>query len=178
MLIFGGQAARLADIIGVQALYHALGTLGLLHLARPLIYMRKQKRTQITHDLCHMGGLLHHTVMRMADHIHHQRVDALAVGAPQRLYNQVANYTFLEKRINIAIGKKSPKEYFGIARDAITSEDGYFGDIADLRTLRSNLEANCIPEGIFEMEAADYEDFLAQRRQLMAKKIEQYFKNL
>ena len=100
------------------------------------------------------------------------------INAPQRLYNQVANYTFLEKRINIAIGKKSPKEYFGIARDAITSEDGYFGDIADLRTLRSNLEANCIPEGIFEMEAADYEDFLAQRRQLMAKKIEQYFKNL
>lgn len=100
------------------------------------------------------------------------------INALQRLYNQVANYTFLEKRINIAIGKKSPKEYFGIARDAITSEDGYFGDIADLRTLRSNLEANCIPEGIFEMEAADYEDFLAQRRQLMAKKIEQYFKNL
>lgn len=98
--------------------------------------------------------------------------------APQRLYNQVANYTFLEKRINIAIGKKSPKEYFGIAKDAITSGEDYFGDIADPEALRSNLEANCIPEGIFEMEAADYEDFLAQRRKLMAKKIERYFKSL
>lgn len=98
--------------------------------------------------------------------------------APQRLYNQVANYTFLEKRINIAIGKKSPKEYFGIAKDAITSGEDYFGDIADPEALRSNLEANCIPEGIFEMEAADYEDFLAQRRKLMARKIERYFKSL
>lgn len=98
--------------------------------------------------------------------------------APQRLYNQVANYTFLEKRINIAIGKKSPKEYFTIAKNAIISGSDYFGDIADLETLQTNLEANCIPEGIFEMEAADYEDFLVQRRQLMAKKIERYFKSL
>ena len=100
------------------------------------------------------------------------------IDAPQRLYNQVANYTFLEKRINIAIGKKSPKEYFGIARDAIMSGEEYFGDIAELEALRSNLEANCIPDGIFEMEAADYEDFLAQRRKLMARKIELYFKSL
>lgn len=94
------------------------------------------------------------------------------------LYNQVANYAFLEKRINIAIGKKSPKEYFGIARDAIESGGKYFGDIADIDTLHSNMEANCIPEEIFEMEAADYEDFLVQRRRLMAKKIELYFKSL
>lgn len=100
------------------------------------------------------------------------------INAPQRLYNQVANYTFLEKRINIAIGKKSPKEYFTIAKDAIVSGSDYFGDIADLETLQTNLEANCIPEGIFEMEAADYEDFLVQRRQVMARKIERYFKNL
>lgn len=100
------------------------------------------------------------------------------IDAPQRLYNQVANYTFLEKRINIAIGRKSPKEYFGIVRDAIASGEDYFGDIADPETLRSNMEANCIPEGIFEMEAADYEDFLAQRRRLMARKIERYFKSL
>lgn len=100
------------------------------------------------------------------------------IDAPQRLYNQVANYTFLEKRINIAIGKKSPKEYFGIAKQAIETGERYFGEIKDLDTLRSNLEANCIPEGIFEMEAQDYEEFLVQRRQLMAKKIERYFKSL
>ena len=100
------------------------------------------------------------------------------IDAPQRLYNQVANYTYLEKRINIAIGDKRPGEYFSQARDSIKSGAGYFGDIADEGALLSNLEANCIPEGIFEMNADDYEDFLAQRRVLMAQKIRSYYESL
>lgn len=101
-----------------------------------------------------------------------------AIDAPQRLYNQVANYTYLEKRINIAIGEKRPGEYFSQARDAIKSGAGYFGDIADEGTLLSSLKANCIPEGIFEMGADDYENFLAQRRFLMARKIRNYYESL
>ena len=101
-----------------------------------------------------------------------------AIDAPQRLYNQVANYTYLEKRINIAIGEKRPGEYFSQACGAIKSGASYFGDIADEDTLFSNLEANCIPEGIFEMGAEDYEDFLAQRRVLMARKIRNYYESL
>lgn len=101
-----------------------------------------------------------------------------AIDAPQRLYNQVANYTYLEKRINIAIGEKRPGEYFSQARDAIKSGAGYFGDIADEGTLLSSLKANCIPEGIFEMGADDYENFLAQRRVLMARKIRNYYESL
>ena len=100
------------------------------------------------------------------------------IDAPQRLYNQVANYTYLEKRINIAIGDKRPGEYFSQARDSIKSGADYFGDIADERALLSNLEANCIPEGIFGMSADDYEDFLAQRRVLMARKIRNYYESL
>lgn len=99
-----------------------------------------------------------------------------AINAPQRLYNQVANYAYLEKRINIAIGEKRPGEYFCQARDAVRSGEGYFGDIADEETLVSNLVTNCIPEGIFEMGAEDYEDFLVQRRALMAKKIRSYLR--
>lgn len=101
-----------------------------------------------------------------------------AIDAPQRLYNQVANYTYLEKRINIAIGEKRPGEYFSQACGAIKSGASYFGDIADEDTLFSNLEANCIPEGIFEMGAENYEDFLAQRRVLMARKIRNYYESL
>lgn len=99
-------------------------------------------------------------------------------GAPRRLYNQVANYAYLEKRINIAIGDKSPDDYFGAARNAIKAGEPYFGDIADTSSFEENLEANCIPEGIFGMDAKDYESFLSQRRRLMAKKIERYFKSL
>lgn len=100
------------------------------------------------------------------------------IDAPQRLYNQIANYTYLEKRINIAIGEKSPGEYFSQARAAIIERKPYFGDISDEETLASSLKANCIPEGIFHMTAKDYETFLAERRTLMAQKIRQYFESL
>lgn len=100
------------------------------------------------------------------------------IDAPQRLHNQIANYTYLEKRINIAIGEKSPGEYFSQARAAIIEGKPYFGDISDEETLVSNLKANCIPEGVFHMSAKDYETFLAERRTLMAQKIRQYFESL
>ena len=100
------------------------------------------------------------------------------IDAPQRLYNQIANYTYLEKRINIAIGEKSPGEYFSQARAPIIERKPYFGDISDEETLASSLKANCIPEGVFHMTAKDYETFLAERRTLMAQKIRQYFESL
>lgn len=100
------------------------------------------------------------------------------IDAPQRLYNQIANYTYLEKRINIAIGEKSPGEYFSQARAAIIERKPYFGDISDEETLASSLKANCIPEGVFHMTAKDYETFLAERRTLMAQKIRRYFESL
>lgn len=100
------------------------------------------------------------------------------IDAPQRLHNQIANYTYLEKRINIAIGEKSPGEYFSQARTAIIEGKPYFGDISDEETLISNLKANCIPEGVFHMTAKGYETFLAERRTLMAQKIRQYFESL
>lgn len=100
------------------------------------------------------------------------------LNAQQRLYNQVANYTYLEKRINIAIGEKSPAEYFGAARDAIASGSPYFGDIDSEDKLSDNLASNCIPASVFQMHAEDYEEFLRQRRVLMAMKIRDYFKGL
>lgn len=100
------------------------------------------------------------------------------IDAPQRLYNQIANYTYLEKRINIAIGEKSPGEYFSQARAAIIERKSYFGDISDEETLALSLKANCIPEGVFHMTAKDYETFLAERRALMAQKIRRYFEGL
>ena len=100
------------------------------------------------------------------------------IDAPQRLYNQIANYTYLEKRINIAIGEKSPGEYFSQARAAIIEGKPYFGDISDEETLALSLKANCIPEGVFHMTAKDYETFLAERRALMAQKIRRYFEDL
>ena len=97
---------------------------------------------------------------------------------PQRLYNQVANYAFLEKRINIAIGAQCPGDYFTTALDACNSGGSYFGDISDEQALMENLAENCIPEDIFFMTGDDYDRFLSERRELMAKKIKEYFFSL
>ena len=100
------------------------------------------------------------------------------IDAPMRLYNQVANYTYLEKKINIAVSDDAPCDYFTCELEACRAGAGTYGGIQDEEALLVNLAANCIPDGIFEMTAEDYEDFLAQRRRLMAVKIRDYFKGL
>ena len=127
------------------------------------------------------GGFKVSDVVANVGDIHHIFPRAYlreAIDAPQRLYNQVANYTYLEKKINIAIGKQNPGEYFSAAKHSCENGESYFGDITSLDELHANLAANCIPEDIFEMDASDYERFLDERRVLMAQKIKKYFFSL
>lgn len=98
--------------------------------------------------------------------------------ATNTLCNQVANYTYLEKRINIAIGEKRPGDYFSEARAACESDANYFGDLATVQELKQNMTANCISESIFCMGAEDYDGFLMERRTLMARRIRAYFESL
>ena len=100
------------------------------------------------------------------------------LGAGKGLYNQVANYAYLEKRINIAISDRAAGVYFSEVRDACEAGEKHFGDVATVEELQTNMRQNCIPEDIFDMDAADYQDFLAQRRALMAAKIKDYFLGL
>lgn len=118
------------------------------------------------------------SVMGDIHHIFPKNYLVKELGATRGLYNQVANYTFLEKKINIAIKDDAPCKYFTREREACRSGCGYYGGIQCEEGLLANLAANCIPDGVFDMEASDYEDFLAERRTLMAKKIEVYFKSL
>lgn len=118
------------------------------------------------------------TTMGDVHHIFPRKYLQKQLNAPQRLYNQVANYTFLERRINIAVGAKRPGDYFTTAIDAIRAGEKYFGDIADEQELMDNLATNCIPADIFDMGAEDYERFLVERRELMAQKIKAYYQSL
>ena len=52
------------------------------------------------------------------------------------------------------------------------------GNISDETMLVTNLTENCIPQSIFDMTVEDYDNFLIERRKLMAKLIERYYKNL
>jgi len=122
-------------------------------------------------------------VRDMIDHagdIHHifPRNYMRAHGYNKSFYNQIANYVYTQTEINIAIGKKEPRVYMKEILEQVTGGEQKYGNLDSEKTLRSNLRQNCIPDIIFEAKHTDYDVFLAERRRLMAKKIERYYKSL
>jgi hypothetical protein len=93
-------------------------------------------------------------------------------------YNQIANYTYLDTQTNISIGEKAPNEYFNTVFDQCVSKEMKFGNISEISLLKENLKKNCIPENVVTMNATHYEDFLLERRKLMAKKIKNFYNSL
>ena len=123
------------------------------------------------------------TVGNMIEHrgdIHHlfPREYLKTNGFERSDYNQIANFVYAQSEINIKVGKKTPKDYMA---DVIKQTKGgkmKYGGITDEKVLAENLKQNCIPAGFEEMEFGDYEDFLKERRKLMAKKIKDYYFSL
>lgn len=93
-------------------------------------------------------------------------------------YNQVANYAFLDTGVNISIGKKAPNEYFSAALAQCDSGNVTVGTITNQNDFWDNLDTNCIPHSIINMTEADYDEFLLNRRKLMASKIKKYYYSL
>ena len=94
-------------------------------------------------------------------------------------YNQVANYTYLIKPVNVAVGKKAPKVYLGEVISAIEAgKDSAYTTMRSLDELYVNLDENCIPHEIVNMDVTDYHTFLEARRKLMAQKVKAYFNAL
>jgi len=93
-------------------------------------------------------------------------------------YNQIANFVYLQQEVNVKVGAKAPKEYFGEILEQVKKGNVSYGLITDENRLLDNLKQNAIPENVFEMDIDDYEEFLEKRRKLMAEKIEKYYKSL
>lgn len=99
-------------------------------------------------------------------------------GLTRSKYNQIANYVYMQQEVNIKIGNKAPNIYFGEVKDQCGGGSLKYGAISHPNDLKNNLDENCIPESIFEMTIDNYQDFLNQRRRLMAKKIKEYYYSL
>lgn len=93
-------------------------------------------------------------------------------------YNQIANYIYFDTQTNISIADKPPNEYFKIVFDQTETKKPKYGNIFDIKILKENLKSNCIPENIVSMDVKDYEDFLLERRKLMAEKIKKYYSSI
>lgn len=93
-------------------------------------------------------------------------------------YNQVANYIYLDTQVNKAISDDAPATYFKKVKKQCETKDIVLGNIATDEILLENLRENGIPNNIFEMTAENYDDFLQERRMLMAKFIQEYYEGL
>lgn len=120
-------------------------------------------------ELINLGGDVHHVFPKQYLINNHYA---------KNQYNQDANYAYLDRPVNESIGKKAPKEYFNIALKQCETMVCECGSIIDEELLRKNLEINCIPTDVFDMEHEDYSRFLEERRSLMANKIRKYYESL
>lgn len=93
-------------------------------------------------------------------------------------YNQVANYIYLDTQVNKAISDDAPATYFTKVKEQCETKDIVFGNIATEEVLLENLKENCIPNNIFEMTVENYDDFLQERRKLMADLMRNYYESL
>ena len=94
------------------------------------------------------------------------------------MYNQIANYVYLQSEINIKISDTAPKDYMAAVLNQCKTGAPVYGGITDMKTLKENLLENCIPDGFEHMGIDDYSAFLEQRRKLMARKIRKYYESL
>jgi hypothetical protein len=93
-------------------------------------------------------------------------------------YNQIANYVYMQSEINIKVGNKAPNEYFSSIMNQIDSGNLHLSGINNMEDLKANLHNNCVPLEIINMQVESYQDFLEERRKLMAEKIRNYYFSL
>jgi hypothetical protein len=101
-----------------------------------------------------------------------------ARGLSRGRYNQIANFVLAQSEINIAIGDKPPERYFKELVEQCNGGKKKYGGITDVADLRANLRMSCLPESLLDDEIPAYDDFLEERRKLMALKIKTWFETL
>lgn len=99
-------------------------------------------------------------------------------GLTRGRYNQIANFVIAQSEINIAIGDKAPERYFSEIAEQANGGKKRYGGITDPVRLRENYEQNCLPASLVDGDVPSYEEFLVERRRLMARRIKQWFEVL
>lgn len=99
-------------------------------------------------------------------------------GLARGRYNQIANFVLAQSEINIAIGATPPEDYFKELAEQVNGGKKKYGGITDEADLRANLRASCVAESMLDGVIPDYDNFLEERRKLMALKIKTWFEVL
>jgi hypothetical protein len=99
-------------------------------------------------------------------------------GLARGRYNQIANFVLAQSEINIAVGDSSPEVYFKELADQCNGGKRKYGGITDRNNMCANLRMSCLPESLLDGVIPSYDEFLEQRRKLMAQKIKTWFEAL
>jgi len=99
-------------------------------------------------------------------------------GLTRGQYNQIANYVYTQSEINIKIGNKPIEKYLQEVKEQCNGGNLKYGGITNFDLILENLKQNAVPKNIFEMTMDDYQEFLSQRRKLMAQKMRIYYENI
>jgi len=99
-------------------------------------------------------------------------------GLSKGRYNQIANFVLAQSEINIAIGDKAPEKYFAELAEQCDGGKKKYGGITEIEDMKANLRMHSLPESLLEGFVPPYDDFLEERRRLMALKIKQWFEML
>jgi hypothetical protein len=121
------------------------------------------------HDLLMNRSDVHHVFPR-----NYLKKQGLARGR----YNQIANFVLAQSEINIAIGDKAPEIYFGELAEQCAGGTKKYGGVTSLDDMKSNFEMQCLPSSLLAGKIPAYDDFLEERRKLMALKIKRWFEAL
>lgn len=93
-------------------------------------------------------------------------------------YNQVANYVYTQQEVKIAIGNPSPTVYIERVRDQCNGDQRVYGGIIDLDDMALNFDENATQVSFLYGSLFEYEDFLSACRNLIAKKLNDYYFSL
>ncbi|MGN1201178.1 MAG: DUF262 domain-containing protein [Candidatus Caccovivens sp.] len=127
-------------------------------------------KSMTVRDLVEQRGDVHHIFPK--DYLIKSGINTM------QQYNQIANYVYLQQEINIQISNLPPIEYFNKLEQQVNGGNSVFGCIDNKEDLVKNLKENAIPESVMNMTYDNFEEFLSQRRVLMANKVKDYFYSL
>ena len=99
-------------------------------------------------------------------------------GLARGRYNQIANFVIAQSEINIAIGDRDPKTYFKELAEQCAGGSKKYGGITKRKEMEENFLMSCLPVELLDGGFTDYDEFLKERRKLMAQKIKTWFNSL
>ena len=87
-------------------------------------------------------------------------------------------FALIQTDTNLQITNKAPDIYMWEVKVQCENKHATIWSITDTNSLKENLKRNCIPKDFDKMNVNNFDEFLKERRILMAQKLKEYYQSL